>query len=252
MSIFNILLNSTTAGEHNGLVSQTKRKVKGEIEVSIKNCPIKNVKLNGDTIEFDIEIEEVEKIYKNFTGHNKVSIHGMIELGNGLFSSYEVFYGDESDFIGDAELSSEDYVFLFDVAQKLIETETGQKIDKQQMLKKSIVATLKEDFYNNYVSHLFIEKFSEIVADKMISSGEYEIYSNHGDEAFKDAVTMSFDNLIDFYEQESCQEPRKTLCRNCIYLGEKDGKHFCNFGDSEYYGKEVNSESSCVDGEEVS
>lgn len=40
-------------------------------------------------------------------------------------------------------------------------------------------------------------------------------------------------------------------CYNCVYLGEENGKFFCNFGDSEKYNTEVNSNDGCDDGEDA-
>lgn len=38
-------------------------------------------------------------------------------------------------------------------------------------------------------------------------------------------------------------------CYECIYAGEENGKFFCNFGDSENYGKTIDSETGCDVGE---
>lgn len=60
----------------------------------------------------------------------------------------------------------------------------------------------------------------------------------------------------EFASQDSClawlnnRNVRLVHCYECAYASEKNGTHYCNFGDSEYYEKPITANTGCASGEE--
>lgn len=103
------------------------------------------------------------------------------------------------------------------------------------------------------------DEISELLRNKS-KEGRYEplglFYHRSGksvtgiDNSTGDAWTEDFPSLETCLAWLNNKTLKKTYCYECAYAAEKNGEYFCNFGDSDYYGKPVTSKTGCGYGEE--
>lgn len=89
---------------------------------------------------------------------------------------------------------------------------------------------MTEREYHQYVSEECARQWNECQAKE---HGEWE---NQTEEIKKDYYTEMYSHLADHLGKACC---------DCCYLSERNGKFYCNFGDSENYGKAVQARNYC-------
>ena len=70
------------------------------------------------------------------------------------------------------------------------------------------------------------------------------------DNSTGEAWTEDFPTLEGCLEWLTNKTVRHVHCYECAYVAETNGKYYCNFGDSDHYGKPVTSATGCKYGEE--
>lgn len=89
--------------------------------------------------------------------------------------------------------------------------------------------------YHKYVTEECERQWNECQAEEY---GEWHLQS---DDIKADYYNDMYSHLADNLGKACC---------DCCYLAEENGKFYCNFGDSENYGKEVQARNYCDDFEE--